>query len=218
MDIKIKRADVLRYLGYKGQEMSGELSEKIDSLISQTQQVISPKNVLGYFEITQVDSGVKLEGTELILQGMDIKKHLNGCGGCYIFCATLGVGTENLIRTKQAVSVTDSLIADAAATAAIEEYCDEIERQLRLEVGGEGRFLTWRYSAGYGDFPFTQQPQILQLLQAEKYIGVSCLKSCVMMPRKSVTAVMGVAQNRPTDRLNKCDTCKNRDNCDFSCR
>ena len=218
MDITLKNSQVLRYLGYKGQELSQDLQAKIALLSQQTKNVLAPKNVVGRFEILMEESGVKLVDTGLVLLGSDIKKHLEGCEECFIFCATVGGGVESLLRATQAISTADSLIVDAAATAAIEEYCDITEKSLRESLKSEGKFLTWRFSPGYGDFPFTQQPQILQLLQAQRYTGVVCAESCIMSPAKSVTAVMGIASSKPKNRKNSCETCQNKDNCNFSCR
>ena len=111
-----------------------------------------------------------------------------------------------------------ALVADGAATAAVEALCDSVENTLRQQLKAENKYLTWRYSPGYGDFPFTQQPEILSLLKADKMIGVSCNDSCMMIPAKSVTAVMGIAKTKPAKKTRSCDRCPNRENCDFSCR
>lgn len=216
--INIDINEVFRYLGHKNQDISPQLINKTKGIIEKCATVLMPKNTVGRYTVAPCENGVRLLENGLVLQGSDIKKHLEDCCECYIFCATIGSGVEGLIRSLQAISVTDSLIADAAATTAIESYCDNIENDLRRRLKDEKLFLTWRYSPGYGDFPFTQQPDILSLLRAEKFTGVVCGESCIMLPRKSVTAVMGIAKSKPKEKQSKCADCPNRDNCNFSCR
>ena len=82
-----------------------------------------------------------------------------------------------------------ALWLDAAASAAIEEVCDEAQRQIALELE---RALTARFSCGYGDLPLTIQPQFLSLLDAGRKIGLSASASGMLTPIKSVTAVIGI--------------------------
>ena len=133
-------------------------------------------------------------------------------------CATVGVGADAFIRSSMAVDTVSGILADGAATAAVESLCDRIEADLRQRLKAEGKYLTWRYSPGYGDFPFTQQPDILSVLQAGRFTGVTCNDSCIMTPSKSVTAIMGIADRKPRDRQAKCAACPNKENCNFSCR
>lgn len=215
---EIDKKEILRYAGRRGAstgETVDRAAEKAGRLIMEN---IAPKNILRRYTVTQLPEGVLLQESGVILQGDDIKKHLDGCTHCRVLCATIGHGADRFIRTMQAVGRLDGLMADAAATAAIEAYCDRIEADLRRRERRQGRYLTWRYSPGYGDFPFEQQPRVLSMLEAEKYIGVHCNRACMMIPSKSVTAVMGIADKKPRRSAGKCANCPNRDSCNFSCR
>lgn len=216
-DFTIDKAEVLRYRGHRGADVPPRTDRLAQEMTDSIYSHISPRHIAGRFSVTQTQNGILLENG-LLLQGQDIRKHLAGCDECYIICATVGVQADGFIRSQLAMGSIYGLMADAAATAAIESYCDKVESDLRTELKKENRFLTWRYSPGYGDFPFTQQPDILSLLQADKLIGVSCTDSCLMIPAKSVTAVMGIAKTKPADKTRSCDRCPNRENCNFSCR
>lgn len=101
-----------------------------------------------------------LEG---LLSGDDIRRHLQGCEQCVLFGATLGPQADALIRRAQVDDMAKALWLDAAASAAIEEVCDEAQRQIALELECA---LTARFSCGYGDLPLAIQPQFLSLLDA----------------------------------------------------
>ena len=63
-----------------------------------------------------------LEG---LLSGDDIRRHLQGCEQCVLFGATLGPQADALIRRAQVDDMAKALWLDAAASAAIEEVCDD---------------------------------------------------------------------------------------------
>ena len=51
-----------------------------------------------------------------------------------------------------------------------------------------------RFSPGYGDFPLECQGMLLEALEAGKRIGIKLTDSLLMMPSKSVSAVMGASR------------------------
>ena len=65
-----------------------------------------------------------------------------------------------------------------------------------------------RFSCGYGDFPLEAQPDICRLLRTDTAIGLCCDESCLLTPRKSVTAVIGIADEPPARTEKKgCGNC-----------
>ena len=124
-----------------------------------------------------------------LLTGKDIRRHLDGCARCVLLCATLGPEPDALIRRAQVRDVAGALWLDAAASAAIEEVCDEVQRQIAESLDCT---LTGRFSCGYGDLPLSIQPRFLQLLDAGRKIGLFATPSGMLTPIKSVTAVIGI--------------------------
>ena len=217
INFDIDKNEVLRYSGHRDGQVPPHIDRLAEEMAQKIKSNIFPRHIIARYSVSIAENGVALDNG-VVLLGEDIKRHLSDCDECLVICATAGIQADNFIRTNLAMGSIYGLMADAAATAAVESYCDSLETVLRLEVKNENRYLTWRYSPGYGDFPFTQQPQILAMLQAEKLVGVTCNDSCIMTPSKSVTAVMGIAKAKPATKTRSCDRCKNRDNCNFSCR
>ena len=56
----------------------------------------------------------------------------------------------------------------------------------------EGETLVSRYSPGYGDWPLEAQRRLFELLDAPRKAGVSLTDSLLMVPSKSVSAIIGV--------------------------
>lgn len=217
INFDVDKNEVLRYSGQKDGKATPQIEKLAESYAEKIKENISPRHIAARFNLSQMEDGVMLSNG-ILLKGNDIKKHLSDCDECYIICATVGIQADSFIRSSLAMGSVYGLMADAAATAAVESYCDNVENELRQQLKKEKLYLTWRYSPGYGDFPFTQQPEILSILKADRLVGVTCNDSCIMTPSKSVTAVMGIAKNKPAARDRACDTCPNKDNCNFSCR
>jgi len=52
--------------------------------------------------------------------------------------------------------------------------------------------LARRFSPGYGDLPLSIQPQMISATNANKYLHISVNESLLMIPQKSITAIIGI--------------------------
>lgn len=145
------------------------------------------------------------------LIGEDIKKHLKGCKNGYLFVATLGSSIDALIKKTQLISMHDAVLIDAVASSFLESYCDEICRDL-----AKSKNLTTRFSPGYGDFPLEYQQDFAHILRMQKEIGVSLTESFLMIPTKSVTAIIGITEEKQKCVLQGCEDCEQAPVCAFS--
>lgn len=185
MEINIKPSDAAKYLGIKnpGEEIFAEISGCIEEI----KRAASPKSVFGVYKIKRDGENSALENTSIKTSGTDFLRRLNGCGKCIVFAVTLGAGVDKLIKYTQSIDMPRAVILDAAATAAVESLADKLESTLT-----DGQECTKRFSCGYGDTPLSLQPQILGALDAGAKIGLYCNDSFIMLPRKSVTAFIGI--------------------------
>ena len=146
------------------------------------------------------------------LQGNDILRHLEGCGSCVLLACTLGAGVDAALRAAGASDMAYAVVLDALASVAVEQTADAAEQTLRNE---EGQFLTGRFSPGYGDYPIAVQNDLLRLLDAPRKIGLCATPAHLLTPRKSVTAVLGVAGHPVTGRRAGCANCALRERCAY---
>ena len=121
----------------------------------------------------------------LTLASRDLWRCLRGAREAYLFAATLGHDVDRLIRKYAALSAADLLIVQAIAATAIEQYIDD-------ETASWGEKLLPRYSPGYGDLPLSVQPDFLAALDARKTLGITLTETFLMIPSKSVTAIIGI--------------------------
>lgn len=209
----IRHEEVLRYLGYRGQEISDDFMGEVLACESEMLARAKPKSVFAIFDRIDTPDGIALSGTTLILPGNDIKNHLAGCTKVALLAATLSSDADRLIASAQVESMTKSLILDASADALIEQVCDEAEAELRAKI--QNMQATWRFSPGYGDFPIVLQNEILTVLNAQKRIGLCATDSHLLTPRKSVTAVIGLSETELPKKQKGCATCSMRETCTY---
>jgi hypothetical protein len=188
----IDKDEVLRYLGYRNQNLDEVTDNLINECMEEIRGLIREKHIYRFFDIYNENGNVHLSETNLTLTGNDIKNHLGGSESCVLMAVTLGNNVDSKIRYYERKSITRALILDACATTAVEEICDEICEDLEETTNKQNKTLTSRYSPGYGDLPIDIQKDFLSVLGAEKAIGLTANSHSILIPRKSVTAIAGV--------------------------
>lgn len=210
---QIDRAEAFRYMGHKG----GALPESMTALADECEQrllaALSPRFVYALFDIEHGSDGVSISGTSLVLRGNDISAHLKDCDRCVLFAATLGAGADTVIRSYESAAMEKAVTADCMASAAIEQVCDRAEAEIYEKL--IDMHLTWRFSPGYGDLPLDVQRDFLNVLNAQKRIGLTVTENLILIPRKSVTAVIGVSEQEIPKGRRGCAVCRMRDRCEF---
>lgn len=212
---KISFDEVLRYLGYNGQDISSQLMENIKLCIDKVMSICTPRCVCNQFDISNNKDGIVLKNTSLLLPGKDISKLLNNCNSCYIFAATIGSEIDRALSYYQNIDMSKAVIMDAAATAGIEALCDDIQNQLENMAKEQNLLITWRFSCGYGDLPLSLQPKILSILNAQKLAGITCSESNIMFPQKSVTAIIGLTEIKNNGINITCEKCHFNESCNL---
>lgn len=210
MALEVDAGEVRRYLGVRGSGADERLEALIDGAVRDLQAAIDPKYIARSFPLLRRAEGVlAVEG--LALPGAAIEKALEGCDAVYLFAATLGLGPDRLIARAQAAGqIARAMALQAGGAALIEAWCDEVNRALCARQAESGRFLRPRFSPGYGDLPLACQEGLFRLLGVQKHIGVTLTESLLMVPTKSVTAIIGIADT-PRKAKRGCAACGKRD-------
>lgn len=193
-------------------------AEKIDkSLISNAvlNALINFKPQASYniYDYDYKNSYIFFENKRILLNGKSIKQHLILCEKVAIIATTVGEDIEKEItKLSEKGEYTNALLLDAAATEAVEETANELQNIISREAIREGYNLTSRFSPGYGDFPLEMQEDILKFAEGDK-IGISLSSSLMLIPRKSITAVIGFKREKTIKNFD-CKNCNKLD-CNF---
>ncbi|OLS03129.1 hypothetical protein [Tissierella creatinophila] len=217
MEIRFKIKDeILRYLGYRGQTIDVVIDRMIDDTIEEIKCLIKERYVYKTFNICKEEDGFYLKETDFYLPGEDIKDHLKNSDTCILMSATLGHDVDTKIRYYEKIDMTKALIFDAAATAFIEEFCDRVCKEIEYSLKDTNKVLTSRYSPGYGDFSIGVQQEFLSVLGCQKSIGLTASSNSILIPRKSVTAILGVIEKHEKEKSRSCNDCNKYSTCAFS--
>ena len=196
--------EVLHFLGWRGSPVDENTLFEIREMIELALQEIE-------LRVTSIRKkilpGSVLEGTRFGPAGYAIQEMLSPCHEAILVAGTLGAQSERLLLRIQAQDAAKALLLDAVLSAAIEAVMDAQEDALRAQIEAEGMFLTDRFSPGYGDMPIAQTREICEVLGAQRSIGLTVSASGLMIPRKSVTAIMGVSGEPVARRAKGCAGC-----------
>lgn len=200
---KLNRKEAVRYLGGAGIQLNYRMDKLMDECEKDILEKANPKFL--YIE--------KELPCDAIIKGEDIKNHLSGCSKAVLMCATLGTEVDKLIRINQISDMAKAVVLDSFASVAVEQVCNKVDELLAQKYSGLN--LTFRFSPGYGDYPIELQKDFLQLLDAPRKIGLTTNDNFLLMPTKSVTAVLGISE-QPIERKKRgCAICNMRDKCKF---
>lgn len=206
----IHENEALLYLGYRGGELPPDIHETIARCEQELLQTARPRIVWRQFDLLPDGS---FSGTDFSPQGDDIRNMLQNCRRAVLFAATLGTEVEQLLRRTQVRDMAKAVVLDCCASSAIENVCDNFCEDLQTELAP--KYLTDRFSPGYGDFPFSQQPAVCGLLDIQRRIGVTLSPGGLMIPQKSVTALIGIADKPQKKRFRGCAYCSQFGTCTY---
>lgn len=116
-----------------------------------------------------------------------LAKILTGCNEAIFFAVSAGIEVDRLISRASLQSSADAFIFDAIGSAMIESFADYVNGLII-----DNQKSTKRFSPGYADFPLEFQSTLLKRLNAEATVGVSLSEQLLMIPMKSITAVIGI--------------------------
>ena len=150
------------------------------------------------------------------IRSRSLCRNLRDCESAYLMTATLGIGPDRLIARASVARMSRAVILQAAAAAMIEAWCDQVNQKIIEEAEEQGLYCRPRFSPGYGDFSLEHQTDLAQILRIQKEIGVSLTQSLLMMPSKSVTAVIGLSPVKKECELHGCEVCSKSEECSFS--
>ncbi|MGN0691012.1 MAG: methionine synthase [Oscillospiraceae bacterium] len=211
---KINREEAFRYMAAEGYSPEGAMAELADECEQELIAAASPFYTYRVFEIAANDGEkVTLKECPIVFAGKDISALLKGCHSAVVMCATVGSGADLLIRKYQIENMAKAFIADAFASAAAEQVCNKFDELLKEKY--PEKFITWRFSPGYGDFPLDIQRELLDVLNAGRLAGICVNRSGMLTPIKSVTAVCGISDSELPRGKRGCASCLLKGECAF---
>ena len=161
-----------------------------DAAIEETERAllssISPAMTAVRVKISRPTEG-NIRIGDFFVHSAGLEKNLSGCNEAFIFAVTLGLSCERWIRRLSLLSPAKHFLADGLASA----YA-EAAAELANEILAKDLNTAPRFSPGYGDLPLSAQKDLLSATEANKYLHIELQESFLMVPQKSITAIIGI--------------------------
>ncbi len=187
--LKIDAAETRRYAGLKS---AANFDEK--NISDACEDALLLLDVRGVWKIYDYDCASRIVNSEPPFEiiGASIVKHLAGCEKVACIAVTVGENIENEVSRRFSTGeYVSSVLLDAAATAAVEQAADSLEKIIARETAKDSYKMRWRFSPGYGDWQLDNQKNFFEITGARE-IGMSLSAAFMLIPRKSITAIIGL--------------------------
>ena len=122
---------------------------------------------------------------------------------------------DKLLRRMELTDIALAAAADALASVLLEQVCDELENEIRAQIEAQGVFMTGRYAPGYGDCPLELNDALCLAADTVRGCGLAVTPQHLLTPRKSTTAILGIADHPVTGTRAGCATCHLKETCSF---
>ena len=209
----VTESEVLRWLGSR-EEPDPQLIASARDAIRRIESAAEPNHVYRILPLKADGDTFTVE--DAVFRSKSLSRNLKGCSKIAMMACTLGPEPDRLIRRAQITSMLETAVLQAACTAMIEAYCDEVNETIKAEAAAMKLYCRPRYSPGYGDLALESQREFFRVLNVTKSIGVSLTEGCLMVPTKSVTAFIGMSETDRNCILSGCEDCTMHDTCMYS--
>ena len=180
----VDKREALRYAGVRGEDPMSE------ALVSECLRDIL--DALSY-RVCYREIGVDEPFAHHILSSsQSLARAMAGVSSIIVFAATVGSAPDAFVRRASISSPARAVMYQAIGAERIEALCDACCEDMQCSYADRGFVLTGRFSPGYGDLSLDIQRDIFGLLDCPRQIGLALSESLIMIPTKSVSAIIGI--------------------------
>jgi len=181
-------------------------TREVEAVIDESYRLIEPRAVYKTVRISEVKGGrLVLEGGS-VFESELLAEKFKCTPEIAVYVLTIGPALERRVSELASRELFKSFIMDCVGTYALRQVFDIVRKDFQPD--GEGRLSKFSPgSTAYWDL--RQQKVLFDVLggeDVENVTGVRLNESCIMIPRKSVSGVMGNTE----EQFQECQICKRR--------
>ncbi|MFO7559032.1 MAG: hypothetical protein R6X10_09405 [Desulfobacterales bacterium] len=184
---------VLHLAGYRTPERAGKsIRKEMETSVEKVLACLKPESIYKTTDFEKCENGI-VKGSGLHIQSDNLSSlvsSLNNPESIACFAVTLGQDLDDRIREAQDHAMTQAFFMDAAGSAIAEIFASQAESQLQTLLARKNLTATRRFSPGYCDWDLRYGQDAIQQFIDLQRIGIRNYPSGMMIPEKTVTAVM----------------------------
>jgi hypothetical protein len=192
-----------------------EVTGHLRRCLADAKRLARPRTALKKYVSAGFSAGsVTLEGG-VSFRGRRAAGYLKNATGLYLYCVTIGgrLESEASRRMKKGDALGGYLL-DRAGSFAVESLASGAEKALRARYRLRGLSVSMRISPGYCDMPIEAQRALSRAVPFSA-AGVKLNRSMMMVPRKSISGIIGVGPKGAFGgAVSQCRVC-DRGNCTY---
>ena len=184
-------------LGYKEVKPPSGINLIIEDMIEQISNLSDLKAgyiVLKTKKTEENSNGIFIEDA-FLNTGNLITGQLADSSTVAIFVCSIGNTIESYIQNlMDDEEIAKGYIADTIASIAADNFAKKIHEHIQNKAENDGLKTTNRYSPGYCSWDVSEQHKLFSLLP-DNFCGIKLTESAFMIPRKSVSGIIGIGEN-----------------------
>lgn len=175
-------------------------------------QLIQPRFIRAWVPVVgRHATAVELPAARL--DGEAIAQALEGAGRVAVVVCTVGAALDARVSSVLADDPLLALALDGLGSAACERFAEDLFVEIERQAIGDGNQVTGPLSPGMIGWPLLEAQHELFALVDPAPIGVALTSSGQMIPRKTLSFVVGVGAD--VRALQACPVCGVRDRCKY---
>jgi len=187
--VRLDKQEVIRVLGYRDQGPD-HIGVLIDRLWTEAQGHISIACGYSLYSAEVGTKDIQCRGCHFSC-GAQIARHLRGSTHIAVFAATLGPAFDAWSKQYFYSDPLEGYVANTIGSVYVESVVDELEKAVNRAAGDLHLKCSNRLSPGYCHWNIVEQQQLFQLLP-DRFCGITLTESCLMVPIKSVSGIIGL--------------------------
>lgn len=186
----LRRREIYRYLRLEGNAPDAATAADVERNLKRLEEAVSVRHVASLRPVTKEKDAIvfgDFSTTSAVLQ-----QNMKTSEYALLFAMTLGPAVDRLISRLLITSKADAFITDACSAEYLESYANAYCARVREEAAKQGFIGHPRFSPGFADFGLEFQWPLIRSLQADKKMHIALTQGNMLIPTKTITALMGL--------------------------
>jgi exosome complex RNA-binding protein Csl4 len=214
VQLSLDVAHVLEGQGIPSSQASPPLVATAEEVLGEVQALLAPRTLYTILPVRDFGHQRVVLDSGATFSGPLVARALAGAAEVAVAVCSIGPALDERVSALFAAGDPIRAMAlDGAGTAAVTQLTAMIGVRICDAATARGWSVGMRASPGQEGWPIQQQRVLFSLVPGER-IGVQLTSSCLMLPQKSVSFVIGLGPDLRADSV-PCDFCSKRERCQW---